>query len=390
MDDLKAFRVPVLILSGGEPLLRPDLFEIAARAKAMGFYVGLSTNGTLIDAAMAERVAAQGFDYVGISLDGLRETHDRFRRKQGAFDASLAAVRLLRERGVKVGLRFTMTGHERRRPARAAAADARRRRRQVLLLAPELRRPRQHPPRARTRSSQRRATRWTCCSTTAWARRARRRGARIRHRQQRCRRRLPAAVGAAPPAALGRRTCEPGSRPGAATPRACTWPTSTTSAMCTPTRCGGTTTWAACASGRSRGSGATRVRSADGRPEARSRARSPAAAAPARICDICGGNTRVRAQQVTGDPWAEDPGCYLDDAEIGLPRQRRPIASLEDDAVPRPAARRDHVESDAARGALLAGLLATLGIAAPHRPRPTPRRSTSSTAPPATARSASA
>ena len=51
MDDLKAFHVPVLILSGGEPLLRPDLFDIAARARALGFYVGLSSNGTLIDAA---------------------------------------------------------------------------------------------------------------------------------------------------------------------------------------------------------------------------------------------------------------------------------------------------------------------------------------------------
>jgi len=109
MDDLKAFQVPVLILSGGEPLLRADVFEIAQRAKGLGFYVGLSTNGTLIDATMADRVAAQGFDYVGISLDGMRETHDRFRRKQGAFDASLAAVRLLRARGVKVGLRYTMT-----------------------------------------------------------------------------------------------------------------------------------------------------------------------------------------------------------------------------------------------------------------------------------------
>ena len=109
MDDLKAFHVPVLILSGGEPLLRADVFDIAQRAKGLGFYVGLSTNGTLIDATMADRVAAQGFDYVGISLDGMRETHDRFRRKQGAFDASLAAVRLLRARGVKVGLRYTMT-----------------------------------------------------------------------------------------------------------------------------------------------------------------------------------------------------------------------------------------------------------------------------------------
>ncbi len=109
MDDLKQFRVPVLILSGGEPLLRPDLFEIAARAKAMRFYVGLSTNGTLIDAPMAERVVAAGFDYVGISLDGLQATHDKFRRMPGAFAKSLAAVRLLRERDVKVGLRFTMT-----------------------------------------------------------------------------------------------------------------------------------------------------------------------------------------------------------------------------------------------------------------------------------------
>jgi heme d1 biosynthesis radical SAM protein NirJ len=109
MDDLKAFGVPVLILSGGEPLLRKDLFEVAARAKTMGFYVGLSTNGTLIDAPMAERIAALGFDYVGISLDGMRETHDRFRRKSGAFDASLAGLRLCRARGVKVGMRFTVT-----------------------------------------------------------------------------------------------------------------------------------------------------------------------------------------------------------------------------------------------------------------------------------------
>ena len=109
MDDLKAFRVPVLILSGGEPLMRSDIFDIAERSRAMGFYTGLSTNGTLIDAPMADRIAATGFDYVGISLDGLRETHDKFRRLDGAFDRSLAAVRLLHARGVKVGLRYTMT-----------------------------------------------------------------------------------------------------------------------------------------------------------------------------------------------------------------------------------------------------------------------------------------
>lgn len=109
MDDLKAAGVPVLILSGGEPLLRPDIFEIARRSKDMGFYTSLSSNGTLIDEPMADKVAALGFDYVGISLDGLKATHDKFRRLDGAFDRSLAGVRLLHARGIKVGLRYTMT-----------------------------------------------------------------------------------------------------------------------------------------------------------------------------------------------------------------------------------------------------------------------------------------
>jgi len=109
MDDLKAFHVPVLILSGGEPLLRPDIYDISRRAKAMGFYVGLSTNGTLIDDAHIDRIADIGYDYVGISIDGLRATHDRFRRLEGAFDRSLHALRLCKARGIKIGMRFTMT-----------------------------------------------------------------------------------------------------------------------------------------------------------------------------------------------------------------------------------------------------------------------------------------
>jgi MoaA/NifB/PqqE/SkfB family radical SAM enzyme len=109
MDDLKRFGVPVLILSGGEPLLRPDIYDIAARAKETGFYVGLSSNGTLIDGSNIERIAAVGFDYVGVSLDGIRETHDKFRRMQGAFDKSLAGIRLCRTLGLKVGVRYTMT-----------------------------------------------------------------------------------------------------------------------------------------------------------------------------------------------------------------------------------------------------------------------------------------
>lgn len=109
MDDLKAFRVPVLILSGGEPLLRPDIYDIAKRAKAMGFYVGLSSNGTLIDEKNIDRIAECDFNYVGVSLDGLGATHDKFRRLDGAFEASLKGIRLCRDLGLKIGVRFTMT-----------------------------------------------------------------------------------------------------------------------------------------------------------------------------------------------------------------------------------------------------------------------------------------
>ena len=109
MDDLKTFHVPVLILSGGEPLLRPDIFEISKRAKDMGFYVGLSTNGTMIDESNIDAIKNIGYDYVGISIDGIRETHDMFRRKQGAYDESMKGIRLCREAGIKVGMRFTLT-----------------------------------------------------------------------------------------------------------------------------------------------------------------------------------------------------------------------------------------------------------------------------------------
>ena len=109
MDDLKRFRVPVLILSGGEPLLHPDIFEISHRAKEMGFYVGLSSNGTLIDESNIGRIAAVGYDYVGVSLDGIQATHDKFRRMAGAYDKSMHGIRLCKARGIKVGIRFTLT-----------------------------------------------------------------------------------------------------------------------------------------------------------------------------------------------------------------------------------------------------------------------------------------
>ena len=109
MSDLKDFGVPVLILSGGEPLLRPDIFDISRRAKDLGFYVGLSSNGTLVGDHNIKQIADIGYDYVGISLDGLRDTHDAFRRRDGGFDEALAGIRLCRDNGIKIGMRFTVT-----------------------------------------------------------------------------------------------------------------------------------------------------------------------------------------------------------------------------------------------------------------------------------------
>ena len=109
MDDLKSYGVPALILSGGEPLLRPDIYDIARRAKKLGFYTTLSTNGVLITPAVVQELKDIGFDYIGISLDGIGAVHDAFRGQKGAFDASLNALRLCRDAGLPVGVRFTMT-----------------------------------------------------------------------------------------------------------------------------------------------------------------------------------------------------------------------------------------------------------------------------------------
>jgi heme d1 biosynthesis radical SAM protein NirJ len=109
MQDLKKFKVPVLILSGGEPLLHPDIFEISKKAKDMGFYVGLSTNGTLVTQNNIKDIAEIGYNYVGISLDGIGVTHDKFRRRDGAFKDALNGVNLCQDNGIKVGIRFTLT-----------------------------------------------------------------------------------------------------------------------------------------------------------------------------------------------------------------------------------------------------------------------------------------
>ena len=108
LDDLAEFGAPVVLFSGGEPLLRPDLFELAGRAAGLGMRAVISTNGTLIDERTAERLREIGLSYVGVSLDGMQETNDRFRGMAGAYDKALAGIRNCLATGVKVGLRFTI------------------------------------------------------------------------------------------------------------------------------------------------------------------------------------------------------------------------------------------------------------------------------------------
>jgi Fe-coproporphyrin III synthase len=112
LDDLAAFKVPAVLFSGGEPLVRPDVFELAQYARTLGLHVVLSTNGTLIDRAVAQRLKDLQFAYVGISLDSaIPEVHDEFRGKQGAFERTMAGFRHCKAVDQKVGLRLTLTRH---------------------------------------------------------------------------------------------------------------------------------------------------------------------------------------------------------------------------------------------------------------------------------------
>ena len=109
VDDLAGFGVPAVLLSGGEPLIHPRFFELAAYARSKGLRLTLSTNGTLIDRDAAQRLKDTGFSYVGISLDGIGATHDHFRGRQGAFEKSVEAFRHCKAVGQKVGLRLTLS-----------------------------------------------------------------------------------------------------------------------------------------------------------------------------------------------------------------------------------------------------------------------------------------
>ena len=108
IDDLAQFGVPVILFSGGEPLVRKDLPDLAAYAVDQGMRAVISTNGTLITPKTARTLKQIGLSYVGISLDGMEAINDRFRGVNGAFSKALAGIRNCQDAGIKVGLRFTI------------------------------------------------------------------------------------------------------------------------------------------------------------------------------------------------------------------------------------------------------------------------------------------
>jgi radical SAM protein with 4Fe4S-binding SPASM domain len=106
---LAEFKVPVLLFSGGEPLLRKDIFRLNRLAKKLNLRTVISTNGTLITKKLASRIKKEDFDYVGVSLDGIGSNNDRFRGCKGAFALALSGIRNLADVRQKVGLRFCLT-----------------------------------------------------------------------------------------------------------------------------------------------------------------------------------------------------------------------------------------------------------------------------------------
>jgi heme b synthase len=103
---------PILVLSGGEPLFRPDIFDIAKYAVKQGLTVALATNGTLVDEAMAKKIVDSGVSRVAISLDGAdAATHDEFRKLKGSFELAIKGFKNLLALGMGMQVNCTIAKH---------------------------------------------------------------------------------------------------------------------------------------------------------------------------------------------------------------------------------------------------------------------------------------
>lgn len=112
IDEIVSFANPILVLTGGEPLYRPDIFEITSYAKNSGLTIALATNGTMIDTETARKIKECGIHRVSISLDGAKpETHDSFRGILGSFDTALRGFHLLKKEGLSLQINTTIAKH---------------------------------------------------------------------------------------------------------------------------------------------------------------------------------------------------------------------------------------------------------------------------------------
>lgn len=109
IDGLADFQVPAIIFSGGDPLMRPDILSLIGHAASKGIRAILSTNGVSIDKAMARKIKEAGVAYVGVSLDGSEKTNDRLRGLPGGFKKALKGIRNCLNEGLITGVRFTMS-----------------------------------------------------------------------------------------------------------------------------------------------------------------------------------------------------------------------------------------------------------------------------------------
>jgi len=314
LDDLASFRVQALILSGGEPLLREDVFLLIREARDRGIPTSLSTNGMLITPPVAREIRRSGLSYVGISLDGIGSVHDRFRRVDGAFRKTLEAVRLCRDQGVKVGLRFTLTRHN--------LADLPR----LFHLMEEERIPKLYLShlvyagrgiRARDADLSLEETRFAVDYIIEKA---------LQY----------ALSGAIHEIVTGNNDADGvylylklkdrfPEKAEILYRRLCAWGGNSSGVMLANLDSRGDVHpdpfWAHYTFGNVRERPFSAIWTDLSDPLMAALKRRPrrikGRCAACRFMEICGGNTRVRAQCVTGDPWASDPACYLTDEEIG-------------------------------------------------------------------------
>lgn len=109
LDQLACFGVEELYISGGEPLMRGDIFGLIKRASDLGLRVAVITNGWYVTRESASLLKSSGIDHISVSVDGIGSTHDRLRSKSGSFERCVRAVKLLKEAGVKTYLSPTFS-----------------------------------------------------------------------------------------------------------------------------------------------------------------------------------------------------------------------------------------------------------------------------------------